>query len=224
VLYDLTGICQSVDNPAVYCYFVTVFTKEVNLKVLLDCMFAQFRQQPQFVVDLLNLSYEMINGRNRRMMDTQISKHVYGMIEAMIPLWNSVLEMTAELTDSEDISLELYKIFSVLMKQDHINLALLNHFFGDNFRRFIKLMLSNLFTVHENIGQYPEYLGPYYTTLLHLFTNDVLKVFFSNPDTEITQLINSLIDLIMLQICNCRSLDDTKRLAPEPNAQTILEI
>lgn len=224
VLYDLTGICQSVDNPAVYCFFVTVFTKEINLRVLLDCMLREFRPHPQSLADLLTLTYEMINGRSRRMLSTQISKRVYGMVEAMLPLWNSLLEMAPEMPNSEDVSLGLYKILDVLLQQGHVNLALLDHFFGDHFRLFLRLMISNLTAAHEHIAQYPEYLGPYYTALLHLFSSDVLKALFSNSDAQVVRLLADLVHAVMLQICNCRSVDDAKRLAADPNSQTVLEI
>jgi hypothetical protein len=80
IMYDLTGICQSIETDSIYNYFINRLMKEVNMKVLLEYLFSGLGCNISYLKDLLSLNYELINNRGCRFNSGKIVRRVYELI------------------------------------------------------------------------------------------------------------------------------------------------
>jgi hypothetical protein len=79
ILYDLTGIFESIEGQMIFRYFLRYFAREMNFSVLLKELFLNlgFSKPESYLKDVLHLSWVFISNRSNRLAGGQGIQNIY---------------------------------------------------------------------------------------------------------------------------------------------------
>jgi hypothetical protein len=82
ILYDLTGIFESIDGKLIFRYFLRYFVREINFELLMKEFFVSlgFANPKTYLKDVLHLTCILIENHNERIEDGDGAQSIYGML------------------------------------------------------------------------------------------------------------------------------------------------
>lgn len=87
VLYDLTGVCESIDTITIYKYFLTRLEKFIGIPTLMKGFYENCEGDPKILKAILKLNHAMLTNKCQRLSGTKNSHRVYHLIQCLMPYW-----------------------------------------------------------------------------------------------------------------------------------------
>ena len=200
VLYDLTGIFETIDGAAVFKYFVRYFLRELDFSVLLKELFTRLAlaKPSSYLRDVLYLSRLMLGDKNGRISKGQASEAIYSISRLVLPYWSYCLE-NADRLDVEEAAVEVYTGARELFRQAHVNICILDNLMAGEFRKFVRLLLASMLESIDSIESSAE-LSRALFELAGEVVRSAAKVLFNLSDEEIGMGIHRFVNKLMKKL------------------------
>lgn len=181
ILYDLTGIFETIDGRLIFRYFLRKLLYELSFPELLRELFGLGFADPKlYLKDVMHLSWTIVDNHNNRIDCSDGMESLYHVLSYIIPYWNRYLESDLIL-DTEETLLEVFNSFSGIIDGKHINICVLDNLARTEFRKFIKLIILSMCKTLEIIESSAELSRALFNLAL-LITDKVTKQLFDLDD------------------------------------------
>lgn len=103
LLYDLTGILESIDSRAIYRYFIRYLDKELHIDLIINQLFILGYGHPAaYLKDFVHLSWYMVENINKRIDPADDLYNVYKILKTVVTYWSMILQHEKLLSEAED--------------------------------------------------------------------------------------------------------------------------
>lgn len=131
LLYDLTGIFESIDSRATYRYFIRYLDKELQIEIIINQLFhLAFGNPATYLKDFVHLSWYMVENINSRIDPADDLYNVYKILRTVVGYWGMFLQQEKLLSDAEDAVSELYHGMCKIFGRTYINLCVIDNSTG----------------------------------------------------------------------------------------------
>lgn len=131
LLYDLTGIFESIDNRTIYRYFIRHLDKDLQIDLIFNQLFLLgFAHPAAYLKDVVHLSWYIVENVNKRIDPADDLYNVYKTLRTVVGYWGMFLQQEKLLSEAEDAVSELYHGMCNVFGKEYINLCVIDNSTG----------------------------------------------------------------------------------------------
>lgn len=101
MLYDLTGITETIDTAAIYRYFLAKLNNKIGIVSYFEHLVNNYASDSQNIIAILELCASFVENKSQRLISGRTAIHLYNFLKTMLPFWTKIMNNLEQLQDSD---------------------------------------------------------------------------------------------------------------------------
>lgn len=204
IIFDMSGICENIEAPIIYKYFLAKVNERIGLEVLIRTLYQHFGNDPVMLEHVVYFNRSLLSDKSLRMTSRQLAIFIYEIADYEMEYVSALLDCMRNSSWS-DVLFEVFNLVNVLFDASYINLFLIKRKSKDKFIAFLYKLIDNILVNYQWAQFIPELAKVMHETL-HLFFTSCSEVIFAWEDNSQAQheLFTKFILLIQCVMNSCQ--------------------
>ena len=91
-MFDLSGICDNIDTPVIYRYFLNRIDEKIGLHTLIKTLYENYDNNLDVLQEIISLNRSLLTDKALRMSNKQLSILIYDIIDYSLPFISIILK------------------------------------------------------------------------------------------------------------------------------------